>query len=278
MKLAFFFKLLILSFISRYCTSLHSLQIASTSEINWEHVERILRPLLKHQDSVTVFKVIPDNSLTLLKNHDAALQMIQSLVPVKVFDGIDESVVSMFHDMGDEYNSPSTIKSYFVLTDSTEELNQNLKFFSKINTNGKWIFALIGVNSRQVELLLMEAWNVHKMTNILALFSDKHSKTFIKSYNPFNRSGSEFGSFWTSELNNETISMVDQIKNILQRKVTNLQNYPLKASIYPNKFQHNQILDETMKEVFEKALNIRLVLVHIPLGSSSGIGGTFSRK
>lgn len=275
MKFLFFFKLVILSIVSRYCTSL---LIESKSEINWGHVEKILRPLLKHQDSVTVFKVIPDNSLKLFNNHGSALQMIQSLVPVKIFDSIDEIIVNKFHDMGDEYNSPSTIKSYFVLSTATEVLDQHLKFFSKINTNGKWIFVLIDVNPRLIESLLMEAWNVHKMTNILALFSDKHSKTFIKFYNPFKRSGSEFGSFWTSELNNETISMADEIKNMFERKVANLQNYPLKASIYPNKFQHNQILDDTMKEVFEKALNAQLMLVHIPLGNSKGVGGTFSRK
>lgn len=237
--------------------------------------ETILHAFLTKQDSITVFNV--DQSLDSTTYDDLVLQMMQSIKPVRIFDGMNEEFVKKYNDMGDELNLPSDTKSYFVLSTTTELLRSNLHFFSRINANGKWIFVIVNVDPKSVELLLINAWNEHKMANILVIFSDSHSKVFIKDYNPFKLVDGQHGSFWTSEINEKYILYISKhIENIFEKKVTNLHNYPLKASFYHGQFDYNRKYDEEMSRIFEKVLNTQFSIVNPNFGNSLSVDETFT--
>lgn len=237
--------------------------------------ETILHAFLTKQDSITVFNV--DQSLDSTTYDDLVLQMMQSIKPVRIFDGMNEEFVKKYNDMGDELNLPSDTKSYFVLSTTTELLRSNFQFFSRINANGKWIFVIVNVDPKSVELLLINAWNEHKMANILVIFSDSHSKVFIKDYNPFKLVDGQHGSFWTSEINEKYILYISKhIENIFEKKVTNLHNYPLKASFYHGQYGYNRKYDEEMSRIFEKVLNTQFSIVNPNFGNSLSVDETFT--
>lgn len=239
----------------------------SQGYIDVKLVEHVLRKHLSGHESVKVFDL--DKTLS-LDYEMKMLQTLQSITSVTIYEGINEALVKSFNDMGDELNVPSTTESYFVLTTSSALLVENLHLFSQINTNGKWVLVLFHVKGREVNALLVSAWRDHKMANILVLFSDQEARFYIKSYNPFVMNRGSPGKFWTAEIKHETIEMIlKQIENIFEKKVTNLQDYQLKASIFFDTFKHNRILDHVMLDVFEEVLKTKFSFVQTTDGSNS---------
>lgn len=74
-----------------------------------------------------------------------------------------------FHDMGAGSSYPSTINGYMVFVDHIEIFLGFLLKFSKINSNGKWIFIFDKHSLSDVELSLEQAWIRHRMLNILGI-------------------------------------------------------------------------------------------------------------
>lgn len=74
-----------------------------------------------------------------------------------------------FHDMGKGIRSPSTVSGYIVFVDHIERFLGYLVKFSRINSNGKWIFLFNFQTFKEVELVFEQAWIRHKMLNILGI-------------------------------------------------------------------------------------------------------------
>lgn len=239
----------------------------SQGYIDVKLVESIVRKHLSGHESVKVFDL--DKTLS-LDYEMQILRTLQSVTSVTIYEGINETLTESFNDMGDELNVPSTSESYFVLTTSSGLLVENLNLFSRINTNGKWIFTLIRVKLSEVDALLVSAWRDHKMANILVLFSDNEARFYIKSYNPFVMNRGTLGKFWTAEIKHDNIEMIlKQIENIFEKKLTNLRDYQLTASIFFDTFKHNRMLDYVMLDVFEGSLKTKFIFAQTTDGSNS---------
>lgn len=243
-------------------------------------IETILRRFLTHQSTISIFNV--DNSLSLQKRESSVMRLVQSVAPVIVYDRLNEALVMKINDMGNEMNVPSTSKAYFILTTSHDVIKNHLELYSKINTNGKWIFLMIDVEALHVESLLITAWATHKMANILVLQSSSRSDLIVVSYNPFELKGNQYGTFWKSDVNEKTIGTVlERVGNIFRSKVRNLQNYPLKSSQFQDNSVQNQILDKEMVNVFQKVLNSKFTFIQPFHGQYHGTrlqNGSFTGK
>lgn len=64
--------------------------------------------------------------------------------------------------MGNSIRSPSTANGYMVFVDDIELFLGYLLKFSKINSNGKWIFIFKNQPLKKVENVFEQAWNRHK--------------------------------------------------------------------------------------------------------------------
>lgn len=222
-------------------------------------LESILRKFIGNQASITVFDIDKDQDLLWRKS--TLHRVLNKITPLLIYGGLNESLVETINDMGNELGLPSTSKSYYAISKSTELIKQNLILFSKVNANGKWIFSLIQVNADDIKSLLITAWINFKMANILIIFSDNKSTIFVMSYNPFCFKENQHGAFLTEEVNLETLpSILEKIERIFERKVRNLQNYPLKAFVLKSNSDQNKILDMEMRKVFEKTLKTKFTL------------------
>lgn len=228
--------------------------------VDWDLISDLLRAFVEEKEIVTVFDIDHSFDFTDYDFDDGVIQMIQAIASVKICEGINDEIVSKFHDMGEELNLPSTTKSYFAMSSSIKILHDDLHYFATINPNGKWIFMLVNVDHLDAENFLIKAWIKYKMANILVLLSEHNSTTFIKSYNPFGLNIGHYGTFWTSEINSENLKSIQEaVDGIFIRKITNLHKYPLKAAYFNDKFVHNRLLEEEMVNVFEKTLNGRFI-------------------
>jgi hypothetical protein len=210
---------------------------------------------LNGQRSITVFDV--EESSFLPANE--ILQVLGTITTVKIFSEINEALVAKINDLGGELELPETTKGYLTMSESIETVKKNLKFFSKINTNGKWFLLLLNVKKIEVESLLISAFISHKMLNILSVFSDENFDFYVSSYNPFSIDESgQRGSVWTEKLENgsmkETLSFVDKI---YEKKTENLHGFVLKASVIDESRSSklNSILNIEVFDVFKRTLN-----------------------
>lgn len=223
-------------------------------------LDNIMTKFLENQESVTFFDI--DQSITLKIHTIMILKILQSILPVKVYGGLNKALAENIHDMGNELSIPSTTKSYFVISMSTDLFFDKLRLFSQVNTNGRWFFVLVNVEQTQVKSLLTSAWTAHKMANILVLYLDKQYKMFIESYNPFKIKDKQRGTFWNSVVNYQNIpAILKMVENIFETKVRDLQHYKLKAAYFSDISYLNSILDKQMMEVFEKTLNTKFTFV-----------------
>lgn len=74
-----------------------------------------------------------------------------------------------FHDMGKGIRTPSTVSGYIVFVDHIDKFLGYLIKFSKINSNGRWIFLFNLETLKEVEYIFEQAWIRHKMLNILGV-------------------------------------------------------------------------------------------------------------
>lgn len=129
-----------------------------------------------------------------------------------------------FHDMGEGIGHPSIIKSYMVFVDLLDTFFGFLLKFSRINSNGKWIFIFDNHTLEQIEYVFEEIWNKHKMLNILGvLFKDQRLQYCF--YNPFqfNSKGVRgvFHYFDFYEWN--------RANEIYNKRLNNLYGYPMRV-------------------------------------------------
>lgn len=225
----------------------------------WMLLESIIRKFVGNQASISIFDI--DNTDILSRRKSVLHRIINAITPVYVYKGLNESLARKITDMGDELEVPSTSKSYVVMSASTNLVARKLKCFASINTNGKWIFTLVLVDSADVDALLIKAWNEFKMANIFVIFSDIQSNLFVKSFNPFRLRENQHGTFFNEAVNMETLSKIlRKVDGIYDKKVRNLQNYPLKATMFKETSDQNEILDMEMKKIFEKILNTNFTI------------------
>lgn len=237
----------------------------SRGQIDSDTVEVLLRKFLVNQESITIFSVYKSSELLGIKR--VYLKILASIAPLIIYDRIDEALVEKIHDMGTEISLPSTTKAYFALSPSASLITQHLKFFSGINTNGKWVFAMRAVDQTEVDKVLQTAWTEHKMVNVLILFWDSNSKMFVKSYNPFVR----MNRFWTFEVLHENLDVIlTKVENVFEKKVTNLRDYNFRATKFLDGFVHNNINDQEIMFIFEKVLKTKFILV--PVRDAAGRG------
>lgn len=229
------------------------------STYRWKLLESVIRGFIGNQASISVFDIDKDRSLDSRK--DVLHQVLNAITPVFVYDGLDSILVEEISDMGGELENPLKAKSYVAMSASTALIDENLKHFARINTNGKWVFSLILVTSEEVEALLIKAWTTFRMANILAIYSDLVMDLFVKSYNPFQLKGEQHGVFFTESVNIETLLAINkELIGVFERKVSNLQQYPLKATKVPETSEQDVILDTEMKKIFEKILNTNFTI------------------
>lgn len=233
-----------------------------------DFLEKILETFLVHQESVTVFNF--DKSFYLREQESSVVEVIQRIAPVMIYDELWDEMVERINDMGDELNLPSTTKSYFSTTADIDLMKKHLPLFAKINTNGKWIFAMINIKLSEIESILVEAWVEHKMANILALMVAGDEMRVV-SYNPFELHNDKHGKFWSVEVTSESLSgILNKLENIFDAKVKNLQNYKLKATKFFDISENSAILDNEMMKVFEATLNTKFVIDALPEGQIHG--------
>lgn len=221
----------------------------------WILLEAVLRAFIgDDQASISVFDI--DKDLLVDVRKDLFHKDLNSIRPVFVYDDLDSGLAEQITDMGGDLDNPLTSKSYAMMSTSTILIEENLKNCAKINTNAKWIFTLIEVTSSDVEALLIKAWQRFKMANILITYSDHDLNLFVKSYNPFKIKEDQHGAFWTEHIKDETMETIfKRLDRIFEKKVRNLQNYPLKAVRFPKISEQDEILDSDMKKIFETVLN-----------------------
>lgn len=229
------------------------------------------------QASIAVFDIDTNKAADIRK--DALHKVLNSIRPVLVYDDLNAEIAEEISDMGGDLDSPLTSKCYVAMSTSTALIEDNLKFSAKVNTNGKWIFTMIEVTSADVEALLIRAWSVYMMTNILITYSDLNSDLFVKSFNPFELNGKQHGKFYTQAVQDETLPEIrKELDNVFRRKVRNLQSYPLKATRFPEPSGQNAILDEEMQKIFKTMLNTNFTVFEANEGKFSRIkhpNGTF---
>lgn len=222
--------------------------IDNNTNHNLKFCKNIVESFLQGQDSVTVFK--DDKSKDFYRSE--IIKAIQTIVPVLVYDGINEDLADKIHDMGDELNVPSMTKSYLALSESSEWINLNLNLFSKVNTNGKWIFFLVNFEEDKAEILLENGFKKHKMMNILLFFIDRRANIFVASFNPFDR----LNKFWLMKVKFKNLpEILDKVKKVFEKKVENLNGFELKVSTFYEASKTSDILNEPIPELFKKALN-----------------------
>lgn len=143
--------------------------------------------------------------------------------------------------MGFELNSPSITKSYLVISQSPQLVMKNLKLYSQINTNGRWMFVLVNAKQSEIKALLIESWRSFKMVNILAL-SISGSELIAMTFNPFKTNGE----IWTKNVTVDEIESVSvYATDLLERKIKNLDGFVLNFTIFESEASATPVYDET---------------------------------
>lgn len=217
--------------------------------------KNIVKSFLSDQSSVTVFKSkeSKDNLV------DVIIEAIESVLPALIYDEITETLAETINDMGDELNVPSRTKCYLAFGFSVDWIYKQLKFFARINTNGKWILFLVNVEKVDVELLILQAYQSHRMLNILIFFIDHREEVYLTFYNPFKLdSFGNRGEMWTGELKQKNVpTVLSKIHKITEKKIEDLQGFELKVSTYSGASQLSQIFDGPIANLFQKTLNCK---------------------
>lgn len=258
-------------------SSVDGFLIESRLKVNLTFCKDIAKTFLSGQESVTVFIA---NSLQETYSN-GVLKAVEAILPVLIYDQVDEVLVMKIHDMGDELNIPSMSKSYMVFSESTKWIVWKLNLFSRINTNGKWIFFLTNIEKREAEILLKKAFEKHKMMNILTIYVDTQSRVFTASYNPFKLdSQGNRGKMWSREVKIENLpKILEKVDKIYEKKVKALEGFELKVSTFNEPSKISEFQNEPMSDLVEKALNCKLKFVQtqdgtygtrLPNGSFSG--------
>jgi hypothetical protein len=124
-------------------------------------VKAVMTKCLNGKKSIIIFKV--ENSVNFTQQEIKIFQVIESIKPVIAFNNrFDETLVEKINGMGSELEVPSVTKSYFVISVNVKLITKHLKLFSRVNTNGQWIFFMMNLQKTQVENLLKFAYEVHK--------------------------------------------------------------------------------------------------------------------
>lgn len=195
-----------------------------------------------------MFDIDKNRDLDCIKNE--VIKYLHSTVSLIVYDGLNDTLVSVINDMGDELVSPSTTKGYVVITESLSILKRSVLWFENINTNGRWMICLIDLKIQDVKDFLKEAWTNNKMLNILIiLINSKQLKFNVISYNPFMLNADETrGQYWNEELNADTKAIVlNYTDDIFGTKVKNLHHYPLKVIMFESLMTAIPIFDDNRK-------------------------------
>lgn len=239
-----------------FITVVNGIIIDNNIDHNLRLCKDIVETFFRGQTSVTVFK---DRSSKHLFRSEV-IRLIQTIAPILVYDGISESLVERIHDMGDELNVPSVTKSYLAMSESADWISLNLNLFASVNTNGKWIFFLVNVEKSAAESLLKEAFEKHKMLNVLVIFVNQKSKVFVGSFNPFQLNGeNRRGKIWLQEVKRENLSQISgKIERKFNKKFKNLQRFELKVSTFYEASKTSDIINEAIPELFKKTLNCKL--------------------
>lgn len=252
-----FLNFISIAFISNVYSKILTLEEEDQSLFNL--TGKIIEAFFVDQESVTIFNV--DKSLELREQESSVAKVIQGIAPVMIYDELCDELAVKISDMGEELDLPSTTKSYLLTTASIDLMTKYLPLFAKINTNGKWIFAMIDIKQSEIESILVKAWVEHHMANIVVLmfFEDEMR---VMSFNPFELHNNKHGTFWSpSEVTSENLSdILEKLEDIFDGKVRNLQNYQLFATRFLEISEHNKILDKEMMKVFETTLNTKFVL------------------
>lgn len=248
-----------------FISSVDGFLVESGLKVNITLCKDIAKTFLSGQESVTVF-----NANRLRENYpNGVLKAIEAILPLLIYDEVDEVLVTKIHDMGDELNLPSMSKSYMVFSESTDWIALKLNLFSRINTNGKWIFFMSHIEKREAEILLKKAFEKHKMLNILTIYVDKQLRIFTASYNPFKLDNQgKRGKMWSREVKIENLSKVlEKVDKVFEKKVGDLQGFELKVSTFYEPSKISDFLNEPMPDLVEKALNCKLKFVRTEDGN-----------
>lgn len=217
-------------------------------------IKNIISKCLVGKESITIFAM--ETSRNFSKQQNKMYQIIELVKPVYVFNSIDETLAEKINDMGNELEVPSTTKSYFVMSENISSLSRNLKLFSRVNTNGQWIFFLMNFQMIEVHNLLKTAYKNYRMLNLLIVFFDLESLMYVATYNPFKINKNSHGEVFSLQVNLENLQQIVQnVDNFFDKKVGNLQGYPLNVSYYSELSVLNTFLDFEMFEVFQRKLN-----------------------
>jgi hypothetical protein len=232
------------------------------------------------QRSITVFNVDEGN----IFDHNIVLNNLEEIAPVKIFSYVNKTLSKKIHDMGNELDLPKTTEGYFTIGKSLEQLKKNLKHFSKINTNGKWLVFLYNVKKVDADALLITAFVNFKMLNIFSVFYDENFDLFVSSYNPFLVSKSnQRGKIWTRSVNKDTLpEVLTEVDDIFDKKIGNLHEFPLKVAVINEKQKSGiyELLDRKIFDTFKKILNCNFTFVESRDGlfGSRLSNGTYTGK
>lgn len=230
-----------------------------------ELLSEILEKYLLDQESVIFFNIKTTNGT--LGNYTIKeayfLSNLAKIRPVIVYKGLNQSNVDRLSDMGNEMKQPSTTKSYLSITAYKPHLLNSLKYFSKINTNGKWIF-IVAMKSEDVKDVFIKAWQDYQMSNIMFIFEKSYNKFHIAMFNPFDRSESSYGKFYEIEINKKNLnSILNLIEEFSRRYGRKIINYELKKLTVFGDGGFNSILDNQMEDLFDFAMKIKMKNIQI---------------
>lgn len=228
----------------------------------------------QNQKSVTFFN---DNNDTCRDEKASAsklvvLKSLHKTSSVIFYNDLNLKLALNIHDMGFEINSPSITKGYLFLSRSARRTTKSLGLFSKINTNGRWIFVLSEVEVSEIKPLLIKAWTKYKMLNILIfLINISHEKFVLASFNPFELNGRKRGKFFIQNINHETIDVIlNYSLGMLDKKIKNLHGFGLDFGMFPSEttaspvydsnktFVKYEDLDGKMAEMFGQYMNAKI--------------------
>lgn len=231
-----------------------------------ENVLQILESFLFDQDSLYLFHENENFVGEILKNAYA-------LKPTYVFSYLNQSLVDKITTMGrNEMVQPRTTKAFWRFNNNKTKLLSNLKYYSKISTNGKWIFFLRDFNSLDdAKETLIKAWMDYKMSNILLFYFHGHFNYTLTFYNPFDRSENANGKFWDFEVKvDNKLEILKRLDKTFHRRYgKKLRNFQLvKAALTKNYGYGKYFLDMEMSRLFEYVLYHKMQEIEI-----EGFGG-----
>jgi hypothetical protein len=144
---------------------------------------------------------------------------------VTVFSGSIPEIIATIDDTGEYMNNPSTSIGYLIV-DPDWEL---MKFFCRVNPNGRWLFLLTKtIKVPEIRSSLSAVWNQNNMLNTFVVTSGTPI-TRLFFYNPF--LGQDDGLIETKIYQFNIQYQLKQLDQNLKRRFKNLQQHPLNISI-----------------------------------------------